>query len=57
MADWLCQACNQKRSSSQIRECDKCNRVLCDRCRDGAYTCKDSKNGTAGCRGTFKSKS
>lgn len=56
MLDFLCHGCNQKRAINQIRECNKCHKVLCDSCRGGASTCKDSKHGTAGCTGQLQQK-
>jgi hypothetical protein len=54
MPDFICHACNQKKSQSQVQECDKCHKILCDSCRGGASSCKDSPKGQAGCSGHFK---
>ena len=54
MPDYLCHACKQKRSNTSVQQCDKCKKILCDSCRSGKSTCKDSTKGTAGCSGHFK---
>ena len=54
MPQFLCHACNRAFEGKKIRECTKCKRILCDACRSGKTTCKDSPKGTAGCTGTYK---
>ncbi len=56
MLDFICHGCNQKRPMTQVRECPTCHRVLCDSCRRGVTTCKDSDKGTAGCSGQLQQK-
>ena len=58
MADYVCHACNQRKSqSSGIFLCSKCGKILCESCKGyrGSY-CKDSTKGTAGCPGTLTKK-
>lgn len=54
MPDFVCHACNQKKPQNQVRECDKCRRILCESCWQGRSVCKDSPKGTAGCNGTYR---
>lgn len=54
MPDFICHGCNQKKAQNYVSECTKCRRILCDSCRSGRSTCKDSPKGTAGCTGTLK---
>ena len=56
MPDYICHACNQKKSQSNISECTKCGKILCSSCKGSASYCKDSSKGTAGCSGTLKRK-
>jgi hypothetical protein len=56
MPDYICHGCNQKKSNTRVRECNKCGRILCDSCRGGATTCKDSPKGKAGCSGRLESR-
>lgn len=54
MADYICHGCNQKKFQDKVKECNKCKKILCDSCRNGQSTCKDSPKGTAGCSGSFQ---
>jgi hypothetical protein len=54
MPDFICHGCSQKKSQTQISECTKCKRILCDACRNARSNCKDCQKGTAGCSGTYK---
>ncbi len=54
MPDFICHGCNQKKPHTQVSECTKCKKILCDPCRSGRVTCKDAPKGTAGCSGSFK---
>jgi hypothetical protein len=58
MPDYVCHACNQRKSqNSGIYECDRCGKILCDSCKGyRGPVCKDSPNGKAGCGGTLKKK-
>jgi hypothetical protein len=58
MAEYICQACGQKKANPAfVYQCSKCGKILCDSCRGGGFSCKDSPKGTPGCWGTLKSKS
>jgi hypothetical protein len=57
MADYICHGCNQRKSQSQVFECTRCGKILCQSCKGySGPTCKDSPKWTAGCSGTFKTK-
>lgn len=57
MPDYVCHACNQRKSQSSVFECSKCGKVLCQSCKGySGSTCKDSPNGKAGCSGTLNRK-
>lgn len=54
MADYVCHGCGQKKAGYQANECQKCGKVLCEKCRGGKVVCRESPKGTPGCVGTFK---
>jgi len=53
MAILTCDVCGSKNTQGYARQCSKCHRVLCDKCKGPRAACKDSKRGTADCAGTF----
>lgn len=55
MQDYICHGCQQKRPQSEVRQCDKCRRILCNNCRQGKSKCMEIVGkGKAGCDGTYK---
>jgi hypothetical protein len=55
MSKPTCSACG-KTIWTPTYQCDKCGKVLCDKCKGPWNICKDSANGTKNCSGTLKSK-
>ena len=54
MPDYICHGCNQRKPQSQVSECSKCGKILCNTCKGNAYHCKDSPKGKAGCDGKLE---
>jgi hypothetical protein len=57
MANHTCHGCGKMQTSSGMKKCPRCGRILCDSCGGGRYTCKDSPKGTPGCGGQLQSPS
>ncbi len=53
MAMFTCTECGASKSQGYVRKCNKCGRILCDRCKGPLSACKDSKRAKANCNGMF----
>ncbi len=57
MADVTCQGCGTKRATTSgvMHKCDKCGKILCDKCRGTKLTpCSSVNTGTPRCSGTYR---
>ena len=55
MAEYTCHGCGKtKHLGSDVMKCPRCGKILCESCRGGRYTCKDSPKGTPGCNGQLQ---
>jgi hypothetical protein len=54
MAMFTCPECSIAKSQGYVKKCNRCGRLLCDKCRGPFAVCKSSKRAkTTGCNGTF----